>query len=586
MNLSLPNSLRLLPKEFKLSWFFRGFYSKRFLGPFIGLFATAAYTAHFVFFDLLFKGDDILLWSLAHVGSIAAFLLFLIIGFSIASRIEDKKGRLIINLLFILLASFARGISLVLVVDSLELSEIAAQEIRVPGMLNSFAIYAAVAALFAGSKDEYQESVDGYSRVLQTHTHNLQQNRNQLDLMHRKIKRVIENDLLFSLKSLQARLQTASKTGEDLTEYSKAVLKDLLFRTRRVILDASRIYRPFIGSTPVTFTPTVGTLGHPVGLRSTISPLAPTLFLVPFMLFLASSVSGSSTAVNISGSVLLSSLVVALFVSLIPGHVRVSSYLAFLISGLFGVLIGIGSFLISDQLVSTSDPARGLAYVPMPMMAITMMAMTAGIVFQQQREVILDALEELKLEQQRSIDLVQQEIWQSKRKWDLMLHGHLQGILTAALGRINLNQGADSLTVLKEVERAIQITSQGPEPSKDFALLKQELLETWEDVCQLNIEASFDAAEVLKSNSVASESVFEILREAVSNAIRHGNATEFEGKVERADHFLVVEAVNNGSEVHHANPKGIGFRLFEELASDFSIENSGGKVKLNAKVTI
>lgn len=586
MSFNIPNSLRLLPKEFKLSWFLRGFYSKSFLGPFIGLFATFAFTAHFVLFDILSRSENHLLWSLAHVSSIAAFLFFLIIGFSIVSKVENSIVRIALNLVFITLASFSRGLVLVWVVSSLGISEFEQELFRLPGSFNSLAIFAVVAALYAGSKDEYHESVESYSKVLQTHTHNLQQNRNQLDLMHRKIKRVVENDLLFSLKSLQSRLESASKSGEDLTDYTQAVLKDLLFRTRRVILDTGRIYRPLVESIPVSFTPTVGKLRHPVGLRSVISPLAPTLFLVPFMLLLASSVSTLTPAVNLSGAVLISSLVISLLATFVPGRINVSSYLAFVISGLFGAAMGLGSFVIADQLLPNTDPARGLIYVPIPVMAISMMAMTAGIIFQQQREVILDALEELKLEQQRSVDLVQQEIWQSKRKWDSMLHGYLQGILTAALGRINLNDGLDSFTVLKEVDRAIQITSQGPEPSKDFALLKQELIETWEDVCKLNIEASFESAEVLKSNEVASESVFEILREAVSNAIRHGNATEFEGKIERTENYLIVEAINNGSEVQHINPKGIGFRLFEELASDFSIENIGGKVKLSAKVTI
>jgi two-component sensor histidine kinase len=78
------------------------------------------------------------------------------------------------------------------------------------------------------------------------------------------------------------------------------------------------------------------------------------------------------------------------------------------------------------------------------------------------------------------------------------------------------------------------------------------------------------------------------LKEAVSNAVRHGEATEAEISIDRVDDdVLQIEAVNNGKPgSRSSNRKGIGSELLDEVCLSWELTQNRKKVRLFAELAI
>jgi two-component sensor histidine kinase len=70
----------------------------------------------------------------------------------------------------------------------------------------------------------------------------------------------------------------------------------------------------------------------------------------------------------------------------------------------------------------------------------------------------------------------------------------------------------------------------------------------------------------------------------VSNAIRHGHATEIAITIVRSTpETVTVTAINNGTRVSASHRAGLGMALYEELAADWSLVN-GDRVTVSAVI--
>jgi two-component sensor histidine kinase len=83
--------------------------------------------------------------------------------------------------------------------------------------------------------------------------------------------------------------------------------------------------------------------------------------------------------------------------------------------------------------------------------------------------------------------------------------------------------------------------------------------------------------------------VNEIMREAVSNAVRHGGATNVEIEIDReGDEVIDFVAKNNGQPVNDNFEKGIGSEMLDELTLDWKLKEDKlrGKVLLTASIPV
>ena len=74
-----------------------------------------------------------------------------------------------------------------------------------------------------------------------------------------------------------------------------------------------------------------------------------------------------------------------------------------------------------------------------------------------------------------------------------------------------------------------------------------------------------------------------LIDEAVSNAVRHAQATAISVEGKRAGTFLEIEIVSNGS-IMTKNAAGLGTKLFTELATTWDYSRVGEKNLLKFRV--
>jgi hypothetical protein len=190
------------------------------------------------------------------------------------------------------------------------------------------------------------------------------------------------------------------------------------------------------------------------------------------------------------------------------------------------------------------------------------------------------------------IALYEQKIWVFRKSWQLLLHGTVQAALTAALTRLAQPNNDKSVTVelvrqdLKRAEAALIA-----QPVREIRLENsiQELTVAWRGVCEVTVKVSERAARALKRNFEAMFGTNEIMREAVSNSVRHGAATMVDIEIDRIDdEVLNFVARNDGLPLAEQTNVGVGSQMMDELTTEWSLstEEKSGLTALRARIPV
>ena len=185
-----------------------------------------------------------------------------------------------------------------------------------------------------------------------------------------------------------------------------------------------------------------------------------------------------------------------------------------------------------------------------------------------------------------------QRIWVFRKSWQLMLHGTVQAALTAALTRLSVptqDEGLRTALVRQDIARAEVALQASPVRELDLHRSIAELSTTWRGVCDVSVKVSERAARALKRNFEVMFGVNEIMREAVSNAVRHGGATQVEIEIDReSDEVIDFVSKNNGKPVRRDFSKGVGSQMLDELTLDWKLtqDERRGKTLLIASIPV
>jgi signal transduction histidine kinase len=183
-------------------------------------------------------------------------------------------------------------------------------------------------------------------------------------------------------------------------------------------------------------------------------------------------------------------------------------------------------------------------------------------------------LEEQNQELVIEMALFEQQLWAARRNWSLVIHGTVQASLTAALTRLNAPD-ADKKTLdaaKKDLDRAMEALSAPPISKINFAPAIKELVSTWQGVCDIEVEVSPELKKVISRDVRLSMCVNEILKEAVSNAVRHGDAQKAWVSVGAPSGGVIeLSVANDGFAPMTGGRRGIGSGLLDELTVDWSL---------------
>lgn len=262
---------------------------------------------------------------------------------------------------------------------------------------------------------------------------------------------------------------------------------------------------------------------------------------------------------------------------LIPAGLRVSRGMAIWSLFVIGTAMFVPPFV--SALTEIESPAEPwLLLVLWPVALVSLMSFAFSESLDRDRVAVRSALEAENHKLAHDQALFEQQLWLGRRAWQFVVHGTVQSALTAALTRLQSSPDPEQYVlnrVVEDLDRARKALQEIPPHKIDLADAFNQMQATWRGICEIKISIADRAARSLQKNNDACLCVNEIVKEAVSNAVRHGDAKNILVDIDRIDDFdLALTVSNDGVPLSAQTRLGVGSRLIEELTTDWSIESS------------
>jgi signal transduction histidine kinase len=174
------------------------------------------------------------------------------------------------------------------------------------------------------------------------------------------------------------------------------------------------------------------------------------------------------------------------------------------------------------------------------------------------------------------------------------LHGPIQDALSVASFRLSAaiqnNTATDELVaeLNAKISSTIVLLDLDEDELPGLEESLADLSEFWDGVASIRWRLSPAAKKVLAKHPVTTATAIELIREACSNAVRHGRAKQIRVNVEvsKDQTKLLINVKNNGVLVTLSTKPGLGTTLLNELALSWSLTSENGSTVLEATAPI
>lgn len=183
---------------------------------------------------------------------------------------------------------------------------------------------------------------------------------------------------------------------------------------------------------------------------------------------------------------------------------------------------------------------------------------------------------------------LRRRLWTHRRNLSWILHGPIQSaLISAALALSSAGARVDREEVRRRIEESVHSleTSQSAHRSLAFALA--ETASVWSFSCAIDVVADPGVTASLEDDPSTSLALAEIIREAVSNAIRHGGATTIMITIDDAGSQLVrVRIIDNGHGPSSGATPGLGSQMLDEITYAWDLTATAHGTTLTADVAL
>jgi signal transduction histidine kinase len=213
-----------------------------------------------------------------------------------------------------------------------------------------------------------------------------------------------------------------------------------------------------------------------------------------------------------------------------------------------------------------------------------------GQLRQTHRAATEDAAREVNAQLELLNSQARRELWLNRRRIATVLHGPVQAALYASAMRLaQAVRPSKKLiqTVTADLENALVVLKFDSIEAPDLKSVLSQISEVWAGTCDIYLNIPKSVFQATKKNALLSEAVVEVMREGISNAIKHGQATEIEVEAKISEKLIELSIVNNGKAPVNKAGKGFGSKLYDELTLDWSLsEMADGRTKFGATIFI
>ncbi len=196
-----------------------------------------------------------------------------------------------------------------------------------------------------------------------------------------------------------------------------------------------------------------------------------------------------------------------------------------------------------------------------------------------------DTLEELRLLNSR----LRQRVWLARKTLAMELHGSIQSTLQSVAARLSklADPSEQELThSLDQVRAAFDLVDNRDYLSgSTLADHLEELILLWEGALDVQITLTPAADLALKNDLAAARCVLEVCREAITNAVKHGEAEQVRVAIQPGEGFVTITVQNDGIKLD-GESKGKGIELYREVAHGYSLQNTPDGVLLELQLPL
>lgn len=552
--------------------------------------SVAVYVGTTILFDARRFGGPFELWILAWAtGQVILVAWVLLLKKVFLDRLKRQASRVSGLLLIGTTAGLVRGIFLSWFSTSFGLADNPQLWFRLGGGAIAGLVISIAGAALTGASIEHERVI---SRLTKTRDALMQTRKSApatLAQARKDIAALAGETLLPRLRELDEALSNSKKSSKKVSEMADQIREVISQEVRPTSSSLVQRVEKTLSVQPESPLSKRVRLGLPnqFSLASALEPRV--TFGIALLLCLATFIPLTdrvTSALSLIGAVLLF-LILTVMAKVLRRVKPVNPIIGTVALGLIGAL----STVPLSALTQWSVP-KFLNLTAMPIQSASIMAvLVVGIgytrVVDTDRAEYEKELTEFNQELERELKWIDAQIWVIRRDWAYLLHGRVQSALTAALTRIGNAGNLDAKTielVHHDVDRARMALFEGISRPFDLEASLADIAESWSGICALELDFEPNAVMTVKSDLGLARSINEILREAISNAVRHGNASKVEIKLFEADGLINLKATNDGSPVTKRTRKSLGTDMLDEVTLEWSLSNRDSTVVLEAKL--
>ena len=176
----------------------------------------------------------------------------------------------------------------------------------------------------------------------------------------------------------------------------------------------------------------------------------------------------------------------------------------------------------------------------------------------------------------RELSLLERETWAIKNHYQNTIHGTLK----ASLFYASLKAGQETTTdddlrnIRATLEEALRAENFDVQSNQSIEQQLDGIFGIWRNVAKVSLAMNSNCKKIIDSNLETQDLVREIVREAVANALRHGNATEVSVRIIDVPQNLQITCINNGNLVPEKLVTGSGSAMLDKLCLDWSLKSA------------
>jgi hypothetical protein len=184
---------------------------------------------------------------------------------------------------------------------------------------------------------------------------------------------------------------------------------------------------------------------------------------------------------------------------------------------------------------------------------------------------------------------LRQELWLTQRDISLLLHGPVQGAFYAAAMKLSNTPKLDE-ALIEEIRADIgaallKLNSNSIGQSTALKQQVESIADAWGDSLEINFAADRALLDELANDAVATRVVVEVIREAITNAVKHGAATKISISLVRNLVGVRVTVENDGLPPQ-PQAAGLGTEMFDEVSSGWSLAQTAEGTRLELEIAL